>query len=242
MTLSPGEAETNAFSKYVPDQPGEQSASITIQGTVAGEPNSSCTPILRPFRIDPAPEPLRATILANRLGGDPPLTIDLESLVTGGTPPLEISWTFADGQTAEGANVTHTFSTAADHIVQLVVRDAAGRVATDRVTVAVSEPDPSPLRGETGLALAGWVVAGAVGAALVLLFQAIRFRGPSPPAQSAHDLEDNRLTPAAPEEQVAPPESPSLAARLKSAGASSGDEPGQSATGPEADDERKSVQ
>jgi DNA-binding beta-propeller fold protein YncE/PKD repeat protein len=57
--------------------------------------------------------------------------------VTGGTGPFNYSWTFADGSTAWGANVSHTYSTVGTYVVTVIARDAGGGVSsvTDQVTV-----------------------------------------------------------------------------------------------------------
>lgn len=55
----------------------------------------------------------------------------------------EYAWEFGDGTTASGERVTHTFEEAGEYTVSLAVRDAAGHVDTDSVTVTVTNESSS---------------------------------------------------------------------------------------------------
>jgi PKD repeat protein len=51
-------------------------------------------------------------------------------------------WTFGDGGTASGANVTHPYTAAGTYTVQLTVTDEVGQSATAAGSVAVATPAP----------------------------------------------------------------------------------------------------
>jgi hypothetical protein len=48
------------------------------------------------------------------------------------------SWDFGDGTTGDGATVSHTFATAADHVVRLTVTDDMGATSTTNYTVTTT--------------------------------------------------------------------------------------------------------
>ncbi|WP_080504366.1 glycosyl hydrolase family 18 protein [Haloarcula amylolytica] len=51
-------------------------------------------------------------------------------------------WSFGDGSDASGVTVTHTFDTAGEYTVELVVTDESGETSTDSATVTVADmPD-----------------------------------------------------------------------------------------------------
>ncbi|HEX9817168.1 MAG TPA: PKD domain-containing protein [Candidatus Thermoplasmatota archaeon] len=141
MTVAAARSETNVFSKYIPNEPGEQSATITVQGSQSGEVGGACPAVLRPFRVDPAPPPLAVVILPTRAGGAAPLDVGFAAQVTGGTPPIQFAWAFGDEATGNQSSVNHTFATPGVYLVQVVAQDARGQFAVDRVTLTVSGAD-----------------------------------------------------------------------------------------------------
>lgn len=59
-----------------------------------------------------------------------------------GTPPVNYTWTFGDGTSGYGANVSHTYSTAGSYPVNVTAVDGLGGRSTTTISVAVN-PAPS---------------------------------------------------------------------------------------------------
>ncbi len=68
--------------------------------------------------------------------GPAPLTVNLSSAVTGGTPPYGYNWEFADGSAASAAAaVQHTWTTAGTYNVTLTVSDSCGHSLDTTITI-----------------------------------------------------------------------------------------------------------
>ncbi len=73
-----------------------------------------------------------------------PSSVDVGSPVafsaagSSGVPPLNYTWAFGDGTTAEGANVSHAYAAAGVYVAQVTATDSQGGTANATVTVRVA--------------------------------------------------------------------------------------------------------
>ncbi len=76
-----------------------------------------------------------------------PATFEFEADITGGTEPYTIVWDLDDDEIAESNEETlvPTFIQPGTHIIDLVVADVGGQVATDSLEVTLEEGQESPL-------------------------------------------------------------------------------------------------
>jgi DNA-binding beta-propeller fold protein YncE len=105
---------------------------VTVQDVLGNSVQSSTVLSVNP-----------ALVLQVQLYGVTATEIDLgnglvgQASVTGGTGPFNYSWTFGDGSSAWGANISHTYSAVGAYLVTVIARDAGGGVSsvTEHVTV-----------------------------------------------------------------------------------------------------------
>lgn len=81
-----------------------------------------------------------------------PVTIAFSAVASQGVAPYTYTWSFGDGATATGANVTHTFETHGTFEIAVAVVDALGHDAGGRINIDVlehlrSDPDRIPEKG-----------------------------------------------------------------------------------------------
>lgn len=72
-------------------------------------------------------------------------TVTFTSATSGGTAPYLHSWTFGDGGSANGASVTHTYTTIGQYTVVVTVTDATGNTVTSQNSLVVTSPPPQAL-------------------------------------------------------------------------------------------------
>ena len=86
-----------------------------------------------------------ASFSATPMSGDAPLEVTFDA--SGSSDPesdtLSYTWTFGDGATGEGVQVTHTYSAAGDYDVTLTVDDGRGESSVQKKTVTVGETAPA---------------------------------------------------------------------------------------------------
>jgi PKD repeat protein len=70
------------------------------------------------------------------------LTIEFDGSSSSGSPDAYV-WDFGDGNSATGANVTHTYAAPGDYTVTLTVVNLAGE-DSETQTITVGTPTPSP--------------------------------------------------------------------------------------------------
>ncbi|HET8931414.1 MAG TPA: PKD domain-containing protein, partial [Acidimicrobiales bacterium] len=103
----------------------------TLTGQVAGEVTS------RHPGVDPTPnEPPIVGFTADPASGNSPLEVSFASTSTDPDgDPLDHTWYFGDGDTATGADATHTYTTAGTYTATLVVTDGVNSRSTTRQIV-----------------------------------------------------------------------------------------------------------
>jgi hypothetical protein len=88
-------------------------------------------------------------IVASSLDGDAPLTVDFKAAVDGGDLPEGLyNWTFGDGYSSIGGQVSHLFASPGVYTTQLCVSLRNGSKGCSEVVITVS--DPSENNGGTG--------------------------------------------------------------------------------------------
>jgi PKD repeat protein len=121
--------------------------------------------------VEVTPPGLSVTIAATPRFGSAPLTVQFTVDVTGGTSDItEASWTFGDGSTATGFNLSYTYTAPGNYTAALSVIDSANQSADEQVEIEVNaSTDRGPAPGPDAVAgVPTWELALAAGAALLL--------------------------------------------------------------------------
>lgn len=93
---------------------------------------------------------LGVTVSATPTSGLAPLQVGFSAAASGGLPPYSFAWSFADGATASGSAVTHTYE-AGSFNPTLTIRDAAGGTWTGSAgTIHVAGPPEPPPASPAG--------------------------------------------------------------------------------------------
>lgn len=137
LVLAPGQSKTSTYGKFVGGSPGDHSVSVVAQGNATGEAVAACTAVQRPLRVEPAVAPPVVILFTNTTTGTAPLPVQLETLVTGGSPPLEYRWPTSGLDWSGNATNTVTLDEPGQNTVTVLVRDARGRVSTASVMISV---------------------------------------------------------------------------------------------------------
>lgn len=87
---------------------------------------------------------------------------------TGGAAPYTYSWNFGDGNTATGANPSHTYATAGSYTITLTTTDNNGATVTKTQQVTVGQSSPLGGLNDLGLLTIGLVLGAAIGTILYL--------------------------------------------------------------------------
>jgi len=159
ITLAGSDVENSALTYAVVSQPTHGTLSGTAPAlTYAPEANWSGTDTFR-FKVNdgeldsaeavvtveiaPVNDLPVAVVVADVTAGRPPLTVSFDggwsSDVEGAI--VSYSWSFGDGQTGTGAQVTHVYGAVGTYVATLTVTDGAGATAQDTVEIAVAWND-----------------------------------------------------------------------------------------------------
>jgi DNA-binding beta-propeller fold protein YncE/PKD repeat protein len=106
---------------------------VTVTATDSGGGISSGTGMVT---VEPLPISTASASPSNDT--DVNLPIDFAADVTGGAYPMNASWTFGDGFSANGTSVTHAYSSSGIFFANFHYRDSSGRTANSVVMVTVN--------------------------------------------------------------------------------------------------------
>lgn len=90
-----------------------------------------------------APPPLAADFSFQPSNVSVGASVSFTATVSGGVPPYTYSWSFGDGTSAFGSNVTHAYTTNASFAVSLTVQDSMGSGTTRTRAVSVAAVPPT---------------------------------------------------------------------------------------------------
>lgn len=119
---------------------GDFAVNVTVRDSNGGRATSSVHVAVAPLAVSFATHPPAS--------GATGLRVAYNASATGGAGgPYNFTWSFDDGTTAYGANVTHTFARAGTYVVTLQVSDRLGatNLTTFAPLVVSAPPAPAPL-------------------------------------------------------------------------------------------------
>jgi len=130
---------------------GSYTASLTVVGP-GGQAKASIT-----INVTQKPDAPTASFASNVASGAVPLTVEFNASTS--TGQIEsYNWNFGDGQTGNGATISHTFTNAATYTVELTVTGPGGSnttsaniSATDPIAAPVAAFDAQPSSGTAPL-------------------------------------------------------------------------------------------
>ena len=132
--IAPGAAVTDKIA-FHPIFSGDKTAILKIASDDSNEPVK--TVILTGHTG--AILPLQASVSADPLLGNEPLTVQFQSLVTGGQPPYAYSWDFEDMTSSSEKSLLHVFQCMGTYNVSFRAIDITGNIATANIEIAVAE-------------------------------------------------------------------------------------------------------
>jgi PKD repeat protein len=94
-------------------------------------------------RVDPGAYETQHPAPVVAAAADPVAALTGQALTFSGSGAATYAWSFDDGATADGASVSHAFTTAGTHTATLTGRDGAGCAATAGVTVTIAQAPPA---------------------------------------------------------------------------------------------------
>ena len=92
---------------------------------------------------------LEADIAAAPASGTAPLPVQFSAAVSGGTA-TQWHWTFGDGDSGDGAAISHTYAAAGTYVATLNVTDQRGAQTSQAVTITVYAPGNQPPVADAG--------------------------------------------------------------------------------------------
>jgi PKD repeat protein len=119
---------------------GQYEATVDVAG---GGRTGACS-----VAVDVTPPPLSVSATALGASGLAPLTVHFIGSVLGGTGTFrQLSWSFGDGNSAPGFNLTYTYSVPGVYRANFVAVDSANDTANATVIVQVLATLPHPVTG-----------------------------------------------------------------------------------------------
>ncbi len=133
-TFGDGEASDLQSPTHVYELPGTYVASFTV----ADDDGDSSTSTVS-ISVGSAEQPA-VTAAADRTTGIAPLDVQFSATVAGGDAPVQLTWSFGDGESSAQAAAAHTFGIPGDYGVTVTAVDANGDLAEARITIQVAAP------------------------------------------------------------------------------------------------------
>lgn len=90
--------------------------------------------------VGSSPANLSAVAFATPEVGTTPMPVNFTAYVSGGVAPYVDSWSFGDGTSAPGANVSHVYGVPGTYVARFTARDSANSTTTAQVNVTVYAP------------------------------------------------------------------------------------------------------
>ena len=90
------------------------------------------------YYMDTAPDELISVDAGGPYTGEAGENIDFSGYAYLGMPPYTYEWNFGDGETSTEKNPTHSYETAGNYTLTLIVTDSAGSTANDTTTVSIT--------------------------------------------------------------------------------------------------------
>jgi PKD repeat protein len=103
-------------------------AIVSLQACVADAPRTESDLLLE--SVDATPR-----------SGTAPLEVAFSVSASSSTEPIYVQWTFGDGDSGNGARVTHTYTAVGEYTAEALVSDASGGSHTEQITISVVAAD-----------------------------------------------------------------------------------------------------
>ncbi len=150
-TFGDGDIANGAFVSHLYQLPGTYTATLSVDtGTGLSHQTSVSITITEPIAPPPDPQTNPTAVMSSSSAvGNVPFTVQFDGSASSSEQPpiVSYSWTFGDGDIAEGASVMHTYSTPGTYHAILTVRDSAGltaQVSTPVLIGAATNPQNQP--------------------------------------------------------------------------------------------------
>ncbi|MEE6287399.1 ThuA domain-containing protein [Georgenia sp. MJ173] len=117
--------------------------------TTAGQANINWVEFIGQGVTDNASPVVEVT--TSETSGPAPLTVDFTATATDadGDTPLTYAWDFGDGETADTAEASHTYTAAGDYTATVTVTDARGATASESVGISVTAVEAKCFAGRS---------------------------------------------------------------------------------------------
>ncbi|WP_405381828.1 PKD domain-containing protein [Maribacter sp. LLG6340-A2] len=128
-----------------PEHTFSESGSYVVSLTVTDEFNETDTETITITVNDPTNQIPEAVIEANPISGNAPLKVDFSGRNSKDDNEIvSYEWSFGDGNSANGENVSHTFQTIKEYEVTLTLTDSNGASDTESIIISVNDLDNQP--------------------------------------------------------------------------------------------------
>jgi PKD repeat protein len=162
-TFGDGDIASGALVSHLYELPGTYTATLSVDtGTGLSHQTSVSITVTEPAAPPPVPQTNPTAVISSSSAvGNVPFTVQFNgSGSSSAQPPIvSYSWDFGDGTVAEGASVTHTYSTPGTYHAALTVRDSVGLTAQATTPVligaATNPQNQPPVSSFTALSTSG---------------------------------------------------------------------------------------
>jgi len=142
-----GSTGTGATATHAYATAGSYTVVLTVKDSAS--PQQTVTSQQTVTVTSPLPQPLSASFTFSPSSPQTNQRVTFTASATGGTTPYSFGWTFGDGSSGNGSNVTHAYASAGTFTVVLTVRDSGSpqQTTSSQQSVTVTNPPPPPLTG-----------------------------------------------------------------------------------------------